>query len=438
MLKTAKSYTNQIVGTIPEGPQGPAGPKGDKGDPFTYDDFTSEQLESLRGERGEAGLQGEAGNDGADGITPQLRVENLQLQVSHDGGETWTSLFELDSLTPAFRVTDDNNLQANQNPNPLDPDYDNDWVTLCVLPSGESGSSSDLMRNLLFQYMQGFVKLTSVDNVPMLTEHSTESPANSDSLCIIAPDTNSYEDGVEPVNRVVGLLDGAEVNLGVTGDTIPFVIAPCCWQVDGTIYVPLVLTSEEALTQGKQFMPFPPIALAEKADDHNVNIGILTPATFWAFMKVMMQALLSSRPEVFEEMQAADWHHPQLENLKLFALTMLFRNAYSGGFDIAGWLQSCTKYNPLTDPDVSEMLLCCIPGIGTCADTPLAPGIHHIRLNRSWSFDSDGNRGDTGLTFRLSTYDPVTSRQINRFFYQPVEDGTLTQNGLLHFVTDDD
>ena len=45
-----------------------------------------------KGDKGDPGEDGADGADGADGITPGFKVEAGELLVSYDGGETWTSL----------------------------------------------------------------------------------------------------------------------------------------------------------------------------------------------------------------------------------------------------------------------------------------------------------------------------------------------------------
>ncbi len=62
------------------------------GDWLLDEDGNKVRAEGSTGSGGQPGQDGTDGEDGRDGITPQLRIENGEWQVSYDGGKSWNDL----------------------------------------------------------------------------------------------------------------------------------------------------------------------------------------------------------------------------------------------------------------------------------------------------------------------------------------------------------
>lgn len=107
-------------------------------------------------------VDGADGKDGVDGITPEFKVENGELKVSYDNGDTWSTLGYIkgadgkdgkdgvDGITPKLKIGEDNYWYAS---------YDNGttWVSLNVKATGDTFTMSDIDDELDNELPEGRV-----------------------------------------------------------------------------------------------------------------------------------------------------------------------------------------------------------------------------------------------------------------------------------------
>ena len=92
------NFTDLVALADLKGETGEAGPKGDKGDTGETGPAGETGATGEAGPKGDAGEKGADGAPGKDGITPQFKKTETAIQVSVDGGESFTDFVALADL----------------------------------------------------------------------------------------------------------------------------------------------------------------------------------------------------------------------------------------------------------------------------------------------------------------------------------------------------